>query len=258
MRLGTDAQINGLLAGLNNPQREAVAHTEGPLLILAGPGSGKTRVVTRRAAYLAATVTDSRYILAITFTNKAAKEMRERIAMLNVSGGMTVCTFHALCAKLLRQYHERAGVARTFTIFDRDDRRKLVKQAVEECDLSPANWSPAVVEHEIGRAKNVMLTAGAYAQESLDWRGRTIARVYACYETLLEKMEGLDFDDLLMRLAMLLEQDAELCDELEAKLTQQQADADRLTESMVAAIVDATALQDAPSLAEAVQTVSTR
>ncbi|MCH7597209.1 MAG: UvrD-helicase domain-containing protein, partial [Planctomycetes bacterium] len=97
MQEAADAKIEDLLADLSEPQRQAVTHTNGPLLILAGPGSGKTRVVTRRAAYLAATVTDPWHILAITFTNKAANEMRDRIADLGVSRGLTVCTFHALC-----------------------------------------------------------------------------------------------------------------------------------------------------------------
>ena len=127
-----DATMTDLLADLNAQQREAVTHGDGPLLILAGPGSGKTRVVTRRAAYLACTIAKPWQILAITFTNKAAREMRERIEALDVGQGMTVCTFHALCAKLLRVYHERADVSRDFSIVDRDDRRKLVKLAIKE------------------------------------------------------------------------------------------------------------------------------
>ncbi len=122
MQPPTDSTIPQLLDGLNPPQREAVVHTDGPLLILAGPGSGKTRVVTRRAAHLAATVTAPHHILAITFTNKAAAEMRERIEALGVARGMTVCTFHALCAKLLRIHADRADLTRNFTILDRDDR----------------------------------------------------------------------------------------------------------------------------------------
>src|SRR3972149_6916332 len=168
MQSGTEAKVEGVFADLSDPQREAVAHTDGPLLILAGPGSGKTRVITRRAAHLACTVTEPRHILAITFTNKAAKEMRERIDALQVGEGMTVCTFHALCAKLLRWHHERAGVPRNFTIFDRDDRRKLIKAAIERCNLSTDNLSPASVDQDIGRAKNAMLTAAQFASGNLD------------------------------------------------------------------------------------------
>ncbi len=215
MQSGTDAVVEQLFADLSGPQREAVAHTDGPLLILAGPGSGKTRVITRRAANLARTVTKPYHILAITFTNKAAKEMRERIDALAVGEGMTVCTFHALCAKLLRWHHDRAGVPRNFTIFDRDDRRKLIKTAIERCNLSTDNLSPASVDQDIGRAKNAMLTAAQYATRDLDWRERMIARVYECYESLLTEMGGLDFDDLLMRMALVLSRDGELRTELE-------------------------------------------
>ncbi len=207
-------RVESLLADLSEPQREAVTHTDGPLLILAGPGSGKTRVVTRRAAYLAATVTRPYHILAITFTNKAAREMRERMDALDAGEGMTVGTFHALCAKLLRWHHELAGVPKNFTIFDTDDRRKLIKKAVEECDLSTTNYSPASVEHEISRAKNVMISAEVYATQAVDWRARTIARIFTQYEKRLREMGGMDFDDLLMRMAIVLAE----CEELRAKL----------------------------------------
>ncbi len=215
MGRSTDAGLDELLTDLSEPQREAVTHTDGPLLILAGPGSGKTRVVTRRAAYLAATVTEPWHILAVTFTNKAAREMQERIAALSPGEGMTVSTFHALGARLLRIHHDRAGVPPNFTIFDTDDRRKVIKQAIEQCDLSTTNWQPAVVEREISLAKSTMLTAEAYAIEETDWRQRTIARIYEAYEALMTNMAGLDFDDLLMRVALLLGRDSELRDRLE-------------------------------------------
>ncbi len=214
----TDAQDNAcsdLFSGLNAPQRQAVAHTDGPLLILAGPGSGKTRVVTRRAVYLAATVTEPRHILAITFTNKAAEEMRRRIAELGVGDGMTVGTFHAFCAMLLRRNADRAGVERDFTIYDREDRRKLIAQAVEACGLPATNWSPAAVERDISKAKNDMLTPRTYAERYPDWREQTIARIFAAYETLLTRHSALDFDDLLLRVATTLAGDSPLCDQLE-------------------------------------------
>lgn len=214
MCLSGQNHIERLLDGLSTPQRDAVTHTDGPLLILAGPGSGKTRVVTRRAAYLAATVTRPYHILAITFTNKAAREMRERVDALGAGEGMTVGTFHALCAKLLRWHHELVGVPKNFTIFDTDDRRKLIKKAVEECDLSAANYSPAAIEAEISSAKNSMISAQQYAAQAFDWRARTIARIFAQYEKRLSEMGGLDFDDLLMRMAIALAE----CEELRAKL----------------------------------------
>jgi len=215
MQSGTVASVERLFADLSGPQREAVAHTDGPLLILAGPGSGKTRVVTRRAAHLACTVTEPRHILAIAFTNKAAKEMHDRVDAIGVAEGMTVCTFHALCAKLLRWHHDRAGVSANFTIFDRDDRRKLLKEAIERCNLSTDNLSPASVDHDISRAKNAMLTVERFAAAAADWRERMIARIYESYERLLGEMDGLDFDDLLVRMARLLSTDEELRDELE-------------------------------------------
>ena len=204
-----------LLADLNEPQREAVLVADGPLLILAGPGSGKTRVITRRAAYLAATVTRPWHVLAITFTNKAAKELRERVDALAVGEGMTVGTFHAFCAKLLRIHGERAGIPKNFTIFDRDDRRKLFKQAIEVCGLSADNVTPAGVEQEISRAKNALIDAARFAEGAFDWRARIVGRVYEAYEKLLKDFSGLDFDDLLMRVALMLSRDAELRTTLE-------------------------------------------
>jgi len=215
MNAGTRIEGHELLDGLNEPQREAVLHTQGALLILAGPGSGKTRVVTRRVAHLAQTVTRPHHILAITFTNKAANEMQERIAALNVGGRVMACTFHALCARLLRRFADRAGIPSNFTIMDRDDRRKLLKEAIELCDLSPTNYRPAAAEYTISNAKNRMETAQAFSGSAAgDWRQQTFARIYVEYEKLLRSQGGLDFDDLLMRMAMLLDQDERLCDEL--------------------------------------------
>ncbi len=215
MGKSTDETIQRLLEDLSDAQREAVTHTNGPLLILAGPGSGKTRVVTRRAVHLACTVTSPYHILAVTFTNKAAREMRQRVEVLGVADGITVGTFHAICARMLRTYHDRAGVPRNFTIFDTDDRRKLIKQAIERCDLSTNNWTPATIERQISLAKSAMLTAERFAEERTDWHGRTISHIYTAYEELLAAMGGLDFDDLLMRMALLLGSDAELCEQLE-------------------------------------------
>jgi DNA helicase-2/ATP-dependent DNA helicase PcrA len=146
------------LEGLTDRQREAVAHGDGPLLVLAGAGSGKTRVITRRAARLAAEAGPQR-VLAITFTNKAAEEMRERIAGLGRAQGMWICTFHSLCARLLRLYGERIGLSREFTIFDQTDRLAAVRTALEESGLASSNWRPRSIEAVISRAKNEMLSA---------------------------------------------------------------------------------------------------
>jgi DNA helicase-2/ATP-dependent DNA helicase PcrA len=205
--------MNGtFLDNLNPPQREAVAHTDGPLLVLAGPGSGKTRVITRRAARIATEVVRPEQVLAITFTNKAAEEMRSRIVALGAGEGMTVCTFHALCAKLLRMYGDRAGIPRGFTIFDVDDRRRVLKDVIEACGLSTTNYPPAAIEQRISRAKNDMIDAAGYAERHDDWQSRAIARIYDAYERRMADMGGLDFDDLLMRTAKLLMTDADLVD----------------------------------------------
>jgi len=215
--MSMDAKTESLLSELNEPQQRAVVHTDGPLLILAGPGSGKTRVVTRRAAHLARTITQPWHVLAVTFTNKAAREMQERIAALGVPTGMTVTTFHALGARLLRQYHDRAGITRDFTIFDTDDRRKVIKEAVERCDLSSTNWPAPMIEREISLSKGNLQTAEEFAASDVDWRQRTIARIFGEYERLLARNVALDFDDLLMRPTRLLMSDEELRQVLESR-----------------------------------------
>ncbi len=199
-----------LLADLTEPQRAAVTTTHGPVLVLAGAGSGKTRVITRRAAYLAATVTRPWHVLAITFTNKAASEMKERIELLGSGQDMTVCTFHSLCVRILRMYHEQAGVAPNFTIVDQADRRKVVKEAIERAQLNTTNFRPALVESRISRAKNDMESPADFAARAFDFISRTIAQVYEIYEDILSGADLLDFDDLLLRTARLLEQNDEV------------------------------------------------
>ena len=206
-----------LLCDLTEPQRAAVMHTDGPLLVLAAAGSGKTRVITRRAAYLACTVARPDQVLAITFTNKAAQEMRERVDALGVGRGMTVSTFHAWCARTLRIYHEQAQVPQNFTIFDTEDSRKLLKSALERCGLSPTNYPVARIQQPISRAKNALLSAEEFTESNVGWQDRVIAKVYTCYEELLTGMGGLDFDDLLVRVARLLGEDEELRTRLERR-----------------------------------------
>ncbi len=212
-------ELDALLADLTDPQREAVCHTDGPLLVLAGAGCGKTRVITRRAAYLARTVTQPRNVLAITFTNKAASEMYERISALGVGAEMTISTFHSLCYRLLRIHHERAGLPDDFTVFDSADQRKVIQLAIARAQLSADNWSPARLQGVISNAKNAMVTATMFANEATDWSERTIAKVYESYEMVLAEQHGVDFDDLLLKLAFLLRDDEEFRRQLERRYT---------------------------------------
>lgn len=192
-----------LLADLNEPQRQAVCHMDGPLLVLAGAGSGKTRVITRRVAYLISRGVPPRNILAVTFTNKAADEMRRRVLELQAPPGATVATFHALCARLLREFAQPAGLSRDYGIFDRDDQLRLAKRAVEALDLPGA---PAAAEAlaAISRAKNALQGPGAFAEQADTPYHRAVAEVYREYEKLLAAHTALDFDDLLLRTACLL------------------------------------------------------
>ncbi len=193
-----------LLADLNEPQREAVKHVDGPLLVLAGAGSGKTRVITRRVAHLIEQGIPPWQVLAITFTNKAAGEMRERVMALGTPRGATVSTFHALCARLLREFAEPAGLGQNFTIYDHGDQLKLVKEAMTKLDLPTDRLPPAKVHAAISNAKNDLHTAEAYAQQAGDYFGKNVARVYREYEKLLAANNALDFDDLLLRVVYLM------------------------------------------------------
>jgi DNA helicase-2/ATP-dependent DNA helicase PcrA len=204
----------GLLSKLTEPQREAVLHVDGPLLVLAGAGSGKTRVITHRAAHLAATVARPEQVLAITFTNKAAGEMRDRVRALGVGGRMLVCTFHSLCARLLREYGSAVGINTSYSILDESDRLALVREAIADCDLHTDNWRPSGMVAAISRAKNEMKGPEAYAEEASDFTERTIARIYERYAVLQREQNGLDFDDLLMLTARMLGEHAGVRDDL--------------------------------------------
>jgi len=194
-----------LLAGLNEPQREAVTTTEGPVLILAGPGSGKTRVITHRIAYLVQHEHVSPWhILAVTFTNKAAREMRERLEKLvgiNESKEMTIGTFHAICARVLRieaDYLLPLGLNRSFVIFDTDDQATLVKQAIRELNLDEKQYRPLTIQAMISRAKNNLQSPDQMAELAAKYLEEVAARVYKQYQKLLRANNGVDFDDLLM------------------------------------------------------------
>jgi len=194
-----------LLAELNEPQRQAVTHVDGPLLVLAGAGSGKTRVITRRVAYLVQQGVAPWSILAITFTNKAAGEMRQRVDALNVPRGTLLCTFHGLCARLLREFAAEANLAHNYSIYDRDDQLRIVKGAVKKLELPQDIFKPARVLALISNAKNEMKSPEQYALEMAeDFFARRAAEVYRVYQKTLDDSNALDFDDLLVRMAFLL------------------------------------------------------
>ncbi|MCH2132926.1 MAG: UvrD-helicase domain-containing protein [Phycisphaerales bacterium] len=196
-----------LLEGLTEAQLEAVTTLEGPLLVLAGPGSGKTMVVTRRVAHLVAEGTDPARILALTFTNKAAAQMRERVSALvgdTVTAGMQVSTFHAFCARQLRIWSDAAGVSPNYSIWDTTDQRDAAKQAVADAGMSTSNWPPASVLSTISAAKNRLVDAATFEQEATDFNDRMVAKVYNRYEAILRRNDALDFDDLLRLVARML------------------------------------------------------
>ncbi len=199
---------DALLEGLNEPQREAVLHGEGPLLILAGAGSGKTRVLTHRIAYLVGTGQAAPgEILAITFTNKAADEMRERVQRLvgNRARAMWVMTFHSACARMLRADANRLGYTRGFTIYDEGDSLRLVKQCLDELDVDPKRFAPRGIRRQISDAKNQLLDAEAYRLKVSSFFEQTAADVYELYEQRAHANNAMDFDDLLFRCVNLFE-----------------------------------------------------
>jgi DNA helicase-2/ATP-dependent DNA helicase PcrA len=200
--------LQELLEGLNEPQREAVTHGEGPLLILAGAGSGKTRVLTHRLAFLIYTdQAQAGEILAITFTNKAAREMRERVERLLGHGtrGMWVMTFHSACARILRAEAQRLGYTRQFTIYDQADARRLTKRSADAVGIDPKRYTPAAIHNQISAVKNRLIDAESYRQQVGSPFEEMIADVYDIYERDLHRMNAMDFDDLLFRVVNLLE-----------------------------------------------------
>jgi DNA helicase-2/ATP-dependent DNA helicase PcrA len=215
-------QPEKVLEGLTPPQREAAMHVDGPLLVLAGAGSGKTRTITRRIAYLVAMGIPAWNILAITFTNKAAGEMRERVFQLlkgagQMGRGVTVATFHALCARLLREFAPAAGLPKTFSIFDSSDQSKAVKQALKDVNLSPDNFQPAAVLNAISGAKNKLQSPAAYAPAAGGFFEKSVARAYARYEAILAENKAVDFDDLLLKVAVLLRDNQDVRTQLQER-----------------------------------------
>jgi DNA helicase II / ATP-dependent DNA helicase PcrA len=202
-----------ILAKLNSAQREAVETIEGPVLILAGPGSGKTRVITHRAAYLMKVCGISPHrIMAVTFTNKAAREMEERLSELapGSAKNLTLGTFHAICAGILRRDGKTAGIEPGFVIYDDDDQLDLVKRALQELNLDPKKFIPRAILSVISTAKSHMLTPQDCSRATRSYFEEVTGRVYEHYQQLLSASQALDFDDLLMRTVQLFREHPEI------------------------------------------------
>ena len=213
-----------LLAGLNPAQTDAVLHTEGPLLLVAGPGSGKTRVITHRIAYLTRINQVSPYaIAAVTFTNKAAREMRERIQGLVGEGAAAAIfagTFHSFCARMLRRYGDGVGLESSYTIYDADDQFAFIKQAMELAEVDAKRYNPRAVQSAISKAKSLLQDSVALTRQAqLDdnYFGEVAARVYRHYEEMLARNNAVDFDDLLLRAVQLLRENADIKAEYQAR-----------------------------------------
>jgi DNA helicase-2/ATP-dependent DNA helicase PcrA len=209
--------VDPLLTSLNPAQCEAVLHVEGPLLVLAGPGSGKTRVVTHRIAHLLREGVQASEILALTFTNKASDEMRARVAALAPGERVWVSTFHRFGARLLREYAPFVGLAPNFTIYDTDDARQTLRRAIEAAKIRTAHYTPERIAAAISDAKNKLITADKYEPRVGSPLSHVVAEAYPAYQKRLLASSAVDFDDLLLHVANLLYQNAEVRTELDAR-----------------------------------------
>lgn len=205
-----DDSFANALQSLTPAQREAVEHVEGPLLILAGPGSGKTRVVTHRVAYLLHQGVSPSQILALTFTNKAADEMRFRLDRLAPQKPVWIGTFHRFCARLLRQYAPYVGLSENYTIYDTDNSAKALRLALEEANLDLAHFTPDRIAEAISWAKNELILPDQYQPRPGNPLGAVVAKAYPVYQRRLLASNAVDFDDLLLHVAVLLRENPEL------------------------------------------------
>jgi DNA helicase-2/ATP-dependent DNA helicase PcrA len=195
-----------VLAGLNPAQKQAVETIDGPLLIVAGPGSGKTRVITHRVAYLIKVCgINPHRVMAVTFTNKAAREMADRLEKLlgQTAGDLTLGTFHAICARILRQEGKAIGLDSRFVIYDEEDQLSLIKQSLQELDLDPKQYAPRAIQSAVKYAKSRLLTPADYAEQTSNYFETVVQRVYERYQQSLTRSHGVDFDDLLMKTVQL-------------------------------------------------------
>jgi DNA helicase-2/ATP-dependent DNA helicase PcrA len=206
-----------LFASLTPAQREAVEHVDGPLLILAGPGSGKTRVVTHRVAHLLSRGIPASQILALTFTNKAADEMRLRLARLAARQSVWMGTFHRFCAQLLRRHADLAGLSENYTIYDVEDSRQALLRALEDIHVELSHTSPEAVARGISWAKNRLIGPEQYEGRLGSPLGSIVEKVYPAYQRRLLAANAVDFDDLLLHTGRLLQENAELRRQLDAR-----------------------------------------
>jgi DNA helicase-2/ATP-dependent DNA helicase PcrA len=209
-----------ILATLNPAQREAVEAIQGPVLILAGPGSGKTRVITHRVVYLVKLCgVSSHNIMAVTFTNKAAREMRERLEQLlgQAVEALTLGTFHAICARILRREGKAIGLESSFVIYDEDDQLSLMKQVLEELNLDPKQYAPQALRSAIGAAKSRLISPKDYAQWVNSYFEEIVHRVYQRYQELLSRGQAVDFDDLLMKTVQLFHDHPQILNRYQSK-----------------------------------------
>jgi DNA helicase-2/ATP-dependent DNA helicase PcrA len=210
----TNKLEDALSSRLTASQQKAVFHRDGPLLVIAGPGSGKTRVITFRIAALIDSGVPPQNICAITFTNKAADEMRQRAVALGTSAGAYISTFHSLCVRILRRYAAYAGVNPNFSIYDDSDQTKCVKQAIADCNLDTANFPPARILDAISTLKNKLIDSETFKNQADDFFSKTLSKIYSRYQQILVGLSALDFDDLLMKAAFLLENNPDVRTEL--------------------------------------------
>ena len=202
-----------ILATLNPAQRKAVEAIEGPVLILAGPGSGKTRVITHRVAYLIKGCgINPHHIMAVTFTNKAAREMQERLEQLlgREVDALTLGTFHAICSRILHREGEAIGTNPRFVIYDEEDQLNLIKQSLQEINLDPKQYAPRALHSAISAAKSRLISSQDYAHQIHSYFEEVVSRVYHLYQQWLTQSEALDFDDLLMKTVQLFKEHPEI------------------------------------------------
>src|SRR5918996_852856 len=209
-----------VLEGLNPAQHDAVVHAQGPLLILAGPGSGKTRVIAHRIAHLIGEQeTPAARVVAVTFTNKAARELRDRIELLlgSAARGITMGTFHSVCSRFLRIDGEVIGVPRSFAIYDDADQMALMKRVCSEFNLEPRQYPPRAVLSVISQAKSELRGPTAFAAQVKTYFEEIVARCYQRYQTMLIDNSALDFDDIIMKAVELFRDSEEVREKYQSR-----------------------------------------